>query len=141
MQRLLNTVLCTAALFTATCASASAATLTIEVGDLKLAGGNVMVAVYDSSGQFLKKPAVAGSAAAELTGNIVRFLDLPEGEYAVAVYHDANGNGKMDSNLMGIPTEDYAFSNNAVGKMAPPSYEQAKFALPAAGATVRLSLK
>ena len=139
MQRLLNTVLCTAALFTATCAGA--ATLTIEVSDLKVAGGNVMVAVYDSSGQFLKKPAVAGSAPAELTGNVVRFLDLPEGEYAIAVYHDANSNGKMDSNLMGIPTEDYAFSNNAVGKMGPPAYEQAKFVLPAAGATVRLTLK
>jgi len=71
----------------------------------------------------------------------MRFLDLPEGEYAIAVYHDANGNGKMDSNLMGIPTEDYAFSNNAVGKMGPPSYDQAKFALPAAGSTVRLTLK
>jgi len=59
MQRLLNTAFCTAALFTATCAGA--ATLTIEISDLKVAGGNVMVAVYDSSGQFLKRPAVAGS--------------------------------------------------------------------------------
>jgi len=139
MQRLLNTAFCTAALFTATCAGA--ATLTIEISDLKVAGGNVMVAVYDSSGQFLKRPAVAGSTPAAMTGNVMRFLDLPEGEYAIAVYHDANGNGKMDSNLMGIPTEDYAFSNNAVGKMGPPSYDQAKFALPAAGSTVRLTLK
>ncbi len=42
---------------------------------------------------------------------------------------------------MGIPTEDYAFSNNAMGKMGPPSYDDAKFTLPAAGASVRVSLK
>ncbi|UUZ49269.1 DUF2141 domain-containing protein [Massilia sp. B-10] len=59
------------------------------------------------------------------------FKDLPEGEYAFAVYHDANANGQMDKNLLGIPTEDYAFNNNAVGKMGPPKFEAAKFALPA----------
>jgi uncharacterized protein (DUF2141 family) len=40
-----------------------------------------------------------------------------------------------------MPTEDYAFSNNAVGQMGPPSYDSARFAIPAAGATVRVSLK
>jgi uncharacterized protein (DUF2141 family) len=38
---------------------------------------------------------------------------LPAGDYAFAVYHDANGNGKLDRNGVGMPTEDYAFSNNA----------------------------
>ncbi len=47
----------------------------------------------------------------------------------------------MDKNLLGIPTEDYAFSNNALGKMGPPSFESAKLAIPAAGATVRVTLK
>ena len=72
---------------------------------------------------------------------MVVFKDLPEGEYAFAVYHDANANGKMDKNLIGMPTEDFAFSNNAMGKMGPPDYASAKFAMPAAGATVRVSLK
>ena len=137
-QSIINT-LCAAALLTAT--HAGAATLTIEVSDVKAAAGNLMVAVFNSPDDFLKKPANSGSVAAALAGNIVRFQDLPEGDYAFAIYHDANGNGKMDTNLMGIPTEDYAFSNNAIGKMGPPDYTKAKFALPAAGATLRVTLK
>ncbi|HEY0062921.1 MAG TPA: DUF2141 domain-containing protein [Telluria sp.] len=120
---------------------ASAATLTIEVDDVKSADGVLMVAIFNSDGSFLKQPLKgAGARAVAGTSSIV-LADLPEGEIAFAIYHDANSNGKMDKNVMGIPTEDYAFSNNALGKMGPPKYEAAKFTLPAAGATVRVSLK
>ena len=47
------------------------------------------------------------------------FKDLPLGEYAVKLIHDENGNGKMDTNFLGIPNEDYAFSNNARGTFGP----------------------
>lgn len=120
---------------------AGAADLTIAIDDVKAAAGTVMVAVYDSQGAFLRVPAKAASAAAALSATTVIIKDLPEGEYAFAVFHDANSNGKMDRNVLGIPTEDYAFSNNALGKMGPPSYASAKFALPAAGASVRVTLK
>jgi uncharacterized protein (DUF2141 family) len=52
---------------------------------------------------------------------------LPHGEYAIAVFVDLNGNGKMDKNFLGIPKEQYGFSNNVMGRMAAPSFEQAKF--------------
>ncbi len=52
---------------------------------------------------------------------------LPYGEYAIAIFVDANGNGKMDKNFLGIPKEQYGFSNNVMGRMAAPSFEQAKF--------------
>ncbi len=128
----------------ATCLStgvASAADLTIEITDIKSASGHVLVAVYNAEGTFLKVPTKTGGAAASTSGATVVIKDLPEGEYAYAVFHDANANGKMDKNLIGIPTEDYAFSNNAFGKMGPPDYASAKFALPAAGATTRVTLK
>ena len=57
----------------------------------------------------------------------VTFTDLPKGEYAVSVYHDENANGVMDKNMFGIPSEDYAASNNAKGVMGPPKYADAKF--------------
>ena len=97
--------------------------------------------MFNSEGSFLKSPSKAGATPAVQNGARIVFKDLPEGEYAFAVYHDANANGKMDKNLLGIPTEDYAFSNNALGKMGPPSYASAKFALPATGADLRVSLK
>lgn len=139
MNKLLNTALCAAAILTT--GVAGAAELTIHIDDVKSATGNLMVGIYSSAGTFLKKPDNGSGAAAATSGNKIVFKDLPAGEYAFAVYHDVNSNGKMDKNLIGIPTEDYAFSNNAMGKMGPPSFDDAKFALPAEGATVRVSLK
>lgn len=139
MNTRLNTAFFGAALLAASLASA--ADLTIQVDDVKLATGSVKVAVFNTEGSFLKAPAQAGGTPATMGSTTIIFKDLPEGEYAFAVYHDANANGKMDKNAFGIPTEDYAFSNNALGKMGPPSYASAKFALPAAGASVRVSLK
>lgn len=139
MNHLLKTVVCTATFLTLKLASA--ADLTVHIDDVKTADGNVMIALYTTEGAFLKAPSKGTSAPAATSGNKVVFKDLPEGEYAFAVFHDANANGKMDKNLLGIPTEDYAFSNNALGKMGPPSFVNARFALPAAGATVRVTLK
>ncbi len=130
--------ICCAALLAAS--QAGAADLTIHIDDVKAAGGRIEVAVYSSAGAFLKTAAGAGGAAATRAANTVVLKDLPAGEYAFAVFHDANSNGKLDKNLLGIPTEDYAFSNNALGKMGPPSYNSARFTLPAAGATMRISL-
>ena len=60
-------------------------------------------------------------------GNVqTKFEGLPKGEYAVSVYHDANLNEELDTNMMGIPKESYGFSNNAKGFMGPPSFEDAK---------------
>lgn len=120
---------------------AHAADLTIHVDDVKRAAGQVMVALYDKEERFMKTPLAGSNAAAVQGSTIVVFKDLPAGEYAFAVVHDANGNGKMDRNLVGLPLEDYAFSNNALGKMGPASYADARFSLPAGGATVRVTLR
>ena len=120
---------------------ASAADLTIHIDDVKNADGSVMVALFSSAPNFLKKPMNGATVQATAGLNTVVIKDLPEGDYAFAVYHDANANGKMDTNQMGIPTEDYAFSNNAMGKMGPPTFDLAKVTVPAAGLTTRVSVK
>jgi uncharacterized protein (DUF2141 family) len=137
-MKLIDT-LCGALLLAASQASAS--DLTIHVDDVKAAGGRIEVALYSSAGAFLKTAAGAAGTAASREANTVVLKDLPAGDYAFAVFHDANWNGKLDRNLVGIPTEDYAFSNNALGTMGPPSFEQACFTLPATGATLRVSLR
>ncbi len=44
-------------------------------------------------------------------------------------FHDINNNGKFDM-FLGIPKEQYGFSNNATPSVAgPPSFEKAKFFL------------
>ena len=55
------------------------------------------------------------------------FLDIPPGTYALAVIHDENMNGKLDTNWLGIPTEGYGFSNDAKALLGAPSFSAASF--------------
>ena len=52
---------------------------------------------------------------------------LPNGEYAISLFVDFNGNKKIDKNFFGIPKEQYGFSNNVMGRMSAPTFDQAKF--------------
>ncbi|MEM8769374.1 MAG: DUF2141 domain-containing protein [Pseudomonadota bacterium] len=54
---------------------------------------------------------------------------LPRGTYGIRVMHDENGNGEMDSNLVGMPTEGWGFSNNAMGNFGPPGWQDVRFEL------------
>jgi uncharacterized protein (DUF2141 family) len=139
MKALIATFLCGAAL--ASAHPAHAADLTIEVSDVGSGDGQVMVALFNSADTFLAKPASVARTAAVAGTTTVVLKDLPAGDYAFAVYHDANQNGKMDRNAVGMPTEDYAFSNNVLGKAGPPAYDAARITLPAAGAVTRVSLR
>jgi uncharacterized protein (DUF2141 family) len=55
------------------------------------------------------------------------FEDIPPGTYAMAVVHDENMNGKLDTNWLGIPTEGYGFSNDARGAVGAPAFSAASF--------------
>lgn len=55
------------------------------------------------------------------------FEDIPPGRYAMAVVHDENMNGKLDTNWLGVPTEGYGFSNNAKALLSAPSFSAASF--------------
>jgi uncharacterized protein (DUF2141 family) len=54
------------------------------------------------------------------------FMDIPCGEYAIKLYHDANMNQTLDKNFLNIPNEKYGFSN-CKGCIRPPKWEKAKF--------------
>jgi len=55
------------------------------------------------------------------------FEDIPPGTYAMAVVHDENMNGKLDTGFLGVPTEGYGFSNDARGVLGAPSFSAASF--------------
>ena len=129
------------ALALSSAAAAHAGDLVITVDGLRTGQGQVLVALYDSAEGFLKRSVKDGAAPAAGGSATVVIKDLPAGSYGFALFHDANGNGRMDRNMMGIPVEAYAFSNNALGNMGPPSFEQARFTVPAAGAAVTVSLR
>ena len=98
--------------------------------------GVVMVALYDSEEAYSGGRAVGQMrldvAAGERTAT---FDGLPAGDYAAKAFHDVDGDGELNLNPFGIPTEPYAFSNNAVGHMGPASWDRARF--PVSGATAQ----
>lgn len=59
----------------------------------------------------------------------VSFDELACGRYAVAVVHDENGNGKLDTKIFGIPREGLGSSRDARGLFGPPGFDDAKVLL------------
>ena len=74
---------------------------------------------------------VCSTAVAVTSGNAtIRFTGLPAGWYAIMFYHDTNNNEKFDR-ILGIPREQFGFSNNALpGLGGPPSFDKTKFFVP-----------
>ena len=122
---------------------AQTSTLTVLVENIAVAKGRIHVGVYKDATSFPKtkfafagkEVAVNGVGSAEIV-----IAGLAPGRYAVAVFHDTNGNGKLDTNMLGVPTEPYTFSNGAVAKWSSPGFEEAAFDLPAGGRRISVKL-
>jgi len=107
---------------------AAAAELTVKLHGLRAQTGLVKVAVVDSQEAWDGKAAPVRAAGAPAQGEEAKFSfqDLKPGEYAVMITHDENGNGKLDTNVMGMPLEGYGFSNNPQ-VMRKPTWDEARF--------------
>ena len=101
--------------------------LTVVVNGVKSNKGTVLVALYNSNRTFMLNPFKTAEVNAKEGHVMVVFQDVPEGEYAVTVLHDLNGNKKMDENLLGIPKEGFGFSNDAMGAFGPPTFRECVF--------------
>ena len=121
-----------------------ASELIINLSNQKKAG-TLMLAMYNSAEAF------EGSVRKEQRSEIGVFkglelylepedstqltTEIPDGEYAIAFFLDTNGNKKLDKNFLGIPKEQFGFSNNAMGTLSAPTFEQAQFTV--AGNTIQ----
>ena len=117
-------------------APAFAADLTVAF-PTAAAQGQIMVALFGSEANSGGEGQPVRYAMIDAAGGhkSATFEGLPDGDYAVRAFHDLNGDGEMNTNPFGMPTEPYAFSNNAVGNMGPASWDRAKFT--AAGVAVQ----
>ena len=117
------------AVFLALAPAARAFDLTVEVLDARSGQGMVAGALYEEA-DWMRTP-MQGELQLAAARSVLRYRNLPAGRYAVAVYHDENNNGKLDSNRLGLPVERYGFSRDARGIMGPPSFADAAFDLQA----------
>jgi len=110
---------------------------------LKDVKGEVRIALFNSEEKYGDKEDPLHAVVLEVKSDTVVWdeAELPFGEYAIAVYHDKNVNGKLDSNFLGIPKEAYGFSNNARGRFGPASWKDAHFIVNEANSSMSIEVK
>jgi len=124
-------------------AGGGAVKLTVDTSSLRAAQGEVAVTVYpDNSERFLAPHGKLLRARVTATLPVTRACFwLPPGVYAVAVYHDQNGDHGFDRDALGRPVEGFGFSNDAPTKFNVPKFEAVRFRLPAGGKTISLHMR
>ncbi len=114
---------------------ARASELVVNVTGIRSEAGEIGCALHANAARFLSGTGDVPTRwqKADPKGVTCRFAGLPAGQYAVAVLHDLNGNRKTDTNLFGIPTEDWGVTNNVRPAMRAPTFEEARVTLSGEG--------
>ena len=107
-------------------------TLTVDIDNIQVQTGALMVELYANAEDYAAghNPSASMIKPVTKTEHRLVFSDLADGQYAVKVFHDENGNHSLDTNMLGVPSEGYGFSNNA-GSFGPASFKDASFSLQA----------
>ena len=113
-------------------------TLIVVAESLRSPRGALLCALYDRPEGFPDRPAAGRPALAQrvpIDGRaLCIFGSLAPGTYALAVLHDENDNGRMDTNLLGMPREGWGVSGSRAGRRRRPRFSDSTFVV-AAGRT------
>jgi len=126
--------------------SASAAvdsegTIVVSIEGFRNAAGHARIALFNGGAGFPdSEPAAYRKAVADIDDARaeVRFDEVPPGEYAIAMYHDENDDGKLNKGLFGIPKEGYGVSNNVSHATRAPRFVEARFQFDGLSRTVSI---
>lgn len=103
----------------------------VNIPNIKNTTGNIACGIFESSAGFPNK--FLGSAKAVVIRKFHKtkvqcnFSNIPPGTYAIAVIHDENMNGELDTNWFGVPKEGYGFSNTTIDEFGSPAFSAASF--------------
>ncbi len=120
-----------------------AADLVVRVSGLGEPLGQVGCSLFAAATGFPMDSAAARVVwlAADAKGVSCRFSDVPEGRYAVSIAHDLNGNRRIDTNLVGLPTEPWGVSNNVRPSFRAPRFDEAAFRVAPGGQDMVIDVK
>ncbi len=124
-----------AALGLALASPALAGDLIVQVTNVREVKGEIACALHRNGSAFPSgyKGVSIQWQRPNLSGVTCRFPNLAAGDYAVAILHDLNGNRAPDTNIVGMPVEDWGVSNNIRHSFRPPNFNEAKFEIAATG--------
>lgn len=125
-------------------APATAGQITITVTDVRSSKGVVRACLTADRKSFPrcnKDPNAKRVVVPAGKTVTVRFNGVKAGEYAIALLHDENNNGKADRTLGMIPKEGYGFSRDAKVRMGPPKYKDAVFTMGASAQRLTIKMR
>lgn len=115
--------------------------LVVVVEGVRGDAGLVRVDLCAQDSFLTDRCAASGSARAQEGVVTVTLPDVPAGEYAIQAWHDRNGDGQVNRNLLGIPTEELGFSRAPPMGLHGPNFLKAAFSHGAAPQTVTVRLR
>ncbi len=115
--------------------------LKIRINGFETSNGIAKLALVNSKENYSASEPFQGSNHKIIDKGVNTEIQLPYGEYAIKVYHDENGNDKMDTRIFGIPIERYGFSNNARSAFGPPVYQEAVFTINSPEKEISITVK
>ena len=117
--------------------------ITVIVNDIKKAVGLISADLFPNRKKdFLRSRGRIKKTIVAAKSPITHFcITVPEpGDYAIAIYHDKNANGKFDKNAFGLPGEPWGLSSNPKVRFRAPYVEETLFSVPEEGVTVEIDL-
>ncbi|WP_034258938.1 DUF2141 domain-containing protein [Aequorivita capsosiphonis] len=89
--------------------------------------GKAIIGLYNTESDFLEKEYKSATSEIIKKHSTALFTDIPDGIYAVSVFHDEDNDNEFDMLFGFIPMEDYGNSNNVPPRFGPPKWDDAKF--------------
>jgi uncharacterized protein (DUF2141 family) len=123
--------------------AARAADLTLRIEGVRSDVGDIYVALFDSAKNWPDGDrAEHQSKVKAASGTVVTVISgLRPGTYAIGGFHDENGNGELDKNFIGVPTEGFFVSTVNGMVLSTPDFAEVAFSLPPEGAAVTLRMR
>lgn len=105
--------------------------INIEITNILNKNGDMKIGLYNKAEDFSKIDKFYKEVIIKISSKTIKykFTNIPNGTYAIAIFHDENQNGKIDKNILGMPQEGYGFSNNIRPSFRSANFEESKFEL------------
>ena len=100
--------------------------LTLEFEATEYDTGSILFALFNSEDSHMETNYKEVSSILKDSKAKIVVENIPEGFYSFSYFHDVNGNGELDKNMLGIPKEPYGFSNGQEGNFGPPNFQESK---------------
>lgn len=103
----------------------------LDIENIKVLKGNLMIAIFNNEVDFKAKqnPSFADTINISSHSATTKFKNIPNGNYAIAIYHDENSDGNLNTVKLGIPKEGVGFSGSKKSILKVPKFDHCSFEL------------